>query len=161
MIRSHFAKFNHLDLALVRERSVQSLSMSSLGYSVPELIIEKVINKHRGENSGVNPNIVELSSDSECSGPELVAEEMIHGKTTEKSGLNPNSLSDSGYSGPELMCSIFDANKYGLIQSKSGPELIIEKVINRQSGVIPNTVESMANSEYSGPEEVTTQHANW
>ena len=107
------------------------------------------------ENFGVNPNTTESTSDSECSGPELVAEKVIHGKTTEKSGLNPNSMSDSGYSAPELVCSIFDTNKYGLTQSELGPELIIEKVINRQSGeksgVNPNTAESMANSEYSGP----------
>ena len=132
-IRSHFAKFNHHDLALVRD-----------GQS--------------NENFGVNPNTTESTSGSECSGPELVAEKVIHGKTTEKSGLNSNSMSDSGYSAPELMCSIFDANKYGLIQSKSGPELIIEKVINRhggeKSGVNPNTVESMANSEYSRPKEI-------
>ena len=107
------------------------------------------------ENFGVNPNTTESTSGSECSGPELVAEKVIHGKTTEKSGLNSNSMSDSGYSAPDWMCSIFDTNKYGLTQSELGPELMIEKVINRQSGeksgVNPNTAESMANSEYSGP----------
>ena len=88
-------------------------SMSSSGYSVPELKAEKVIGWQTAENSGSNPNTIESMSDAGYSGPELMLEKVIVRQTDENSGFNPNS--DSG----------------------SGSEVMVEEVINRQSSVGP------------------------
>ena len=100
-------------------------SMSDSGYSGPKVIVSQT-----GENSGFNPNsgsepeiIVEevinrptpglrpsmdldSISSSEDSETEYMGEKVIHRQTGEKSGLNSStveSMSGSGYSGPELI----------------------------------------------------------
>ena len=105
-------------------------SMSDSGYSGPELILEKVIVRQTGENSGFNPN-----SDS---GPEVIVEEVNSWHTVETLGLRPSSDLDSISSSED-----------------SETEYMGEKVIHKQtgekSGLNSSTVESMIGSGYSGP----------
>ena len=88
IVRSHFVKFNHLALALVRDSSqVQSLdSMSSSADSEPELIEEEVINRKNNYRSGLNPKTKMSISDSGYLGPELIVEKVLNRRTAANGG---------------------------------------------------------------------------
>ena len=56
------------------------------GYSGPELISEKVINRQTFENTGLNSSTIESMSKSGYSGPELIVEKVLNRRIAENGG---------------------------------------------------------------------------
>ena len=80
---------------------------------------------------------------------------------TEKSDINPDSIesmSDSGYSGPEVIVSQTGENSGFNPNADSGPEVIVEEVINRPTAETSGLRPSMDLDSISSSEDSETEY---
>ena len=112
--------------------------------------LEKVLKKRTAKN-GVSEYLIKKK---DCSVHEATWEPKENVMALFEASLE--SLTSSEYSGP--VEKVVRQEKSGLNPNNSGPEVIIEKVINRKSaeksGLKSSTVESMSSSEDSGQEVI-------